>query len=73
MVTSPYEWKILERDEKPQTEHPTFRLRGKRSNPLCHRLDVINMVKNNNINNHTNIHRVILGVKTLKEGEGKPK
>ena len=40
MVTSPYEWKILERDEKPQTEHPTFCLRGKPSNPLRHRQDM---------------------------------
>ena len=63
---SPYEWKILERDEKPQTEHPTFRLRGKRSNPLRHRRGVMNMVKNNNINNHHNIHRVILGVNNSK-------
>ena len=62
MVTSPYEWKIVERDKKPQTEHSTFRLRGKRSNPMRHCRGITNMVKNNNINNHNNIHRVILGV-----------
>ena len=64
MVTSPYEWKILERDENPKPNTQPS---------ACGANAVINMVKNNNINNHNNIHRVILGVKPLKEREGKPK